>query len=291
MEQVFHHTIYDNVVCDPSERPLLITNHHINKDDKAQSERLVQYIFETFFTPSCYIARPTSLAAFRVGKPTCAVIDCGEGVTDICCLYEGCGITRIVNVVEIAGSNISKFISQECEKPRVSYPRAREIKEKLACIPVNLSFDVEKKEGDSDGQFKVLIPNKDEDIDLSPKYLRCQGMLFNPRSYGFDFDGIGQALFNSIMLCDEEIRKEMFSNIVLSGGTTMCPGFFGRLGAEITRLAPPGTDVRIIAPPERDLVVWRGGSMLAVSDLFSEMAITQFEYDEVGTSIVHRKCW
>ena len=288
MEGIFDHVLREKCPLDSWDRPLLISNHHTNKDDNEQSEKILQMRFETFNAPSCYVAQSTSLAAFRAAKPTCAVIDCGDSVTDICCLYEGCGITRSVKVVDIAGSEISTHIRvkvmEASGRTNTERRTAREIKEKWTYVA---DCPTERKETEN-----VTIESPWEEFHLtSPDAFHCPEMLFNPRGYGFDFDGIGQTLLNSIMECDEEIRKELFSNIVLSGGTTMCPGFAGRLGAEIARLAPPNTRVNIVAPPERDLVVWRGGSMLAASDLFSEMAITRLEYDEVGKSIVHHKCW
>ena len=41
---------------------------------------------------------------------------------------------------------------------------------------------------------------------------------------GMEEAGIHECVFNSIQKCDIDIRREMYSNIVLSGGTTMYPG-------------------------------------------------------------------
>ena len=50
--------------------------------------------------------------------------------------------------------------------------------------------------------------------------------------------GISEATYNSIMNCDIDIRKDLYSNIVLSGGTTMYPGIADRMQKEITTLSP-----------------------------------------------------
>lgn len=39
-----------------------------------------------------------------------------------------------------------------------------------------------------------------------------------------DSDGIHNTIHNSIMKCDVDIRKDLYNNTVLSGGTTMFPG-------------------------------------------------------------------
>ncbi|PKU27411.1 alpha skeletal muscle [Limosa lapponica baueri] len=50
--------------------------------------------------------------------------------------------------------------------------------------------------------------------------------------------GIHETTYNSIMKCDIGIRKDLYANNVLSGGTTMYPGIGDRMQKEITALAP-----------------------------------------------------
>uniref|UniRef100_A0A8C2DLD5 Actin, alpha cardiac muscle 1 n=3 Tax=Clupeocephala TaxID=186625 RepID=A0A8C2DLD5_CYPCA len=95
----------------------------------------------------------------------------------------------------------------------------------------------------------------------------------------------------NIMKCDIDIRKDLYANNVLSGGTTMYPGIADRMQKEITALAPSTMKIKIIAPPERKYSVWIGGSILASLSTFQQMWISKQEYDEAGPSIVHRKCF
>ena len=60
---------------------------------------------------------------------------------------------------------------------------------------------------------------------------------------------------------------------------------------EISALAPPSTEIEIVTPPERKESVWIGGSILASLSTFRKMWITKQEFDEMGTSIVQRKCF
>uniref|UniRef100_A0A8C0LUB5 Actin alpha 1, skeletal muscle n=1 Tax=Canis lupus dingo TaxID=286419 RepID=A0A8C0LUB5_CANLU len=103
--------------------------------------------------------------------------------------------------------------------------------------------------------------------------------------------GIHETTYNSIMKCDIDIRKDLYANNVMSGGTTMYPGIADRMQKEITALAPSTMKIKIIAPPERKYSVWIGGSILASLSTFQQMWITKQEYDEAGPSIVHRKCF
>jgi actin-related protein len=108
---------------------------------------------------------------------------------------------------------------------------------------------------------------------------------------GLEGVGIHQTTYNSIMKCDVDIRKDLYSNIVLSGGTTMFPGIADRMTKEISALAPSSMKVKVVAPAERKFSVWIGGSILSSLSTFQQMWISKSEYEENGPSIVHRKCF
>jgi hypothetical protein len=71
--------------------------------------------------------------------------------------------------------------------------------------------------------------------------------------------GMHETTYNSIMKCDVDIRKDLYGNTVLSGGSTMFPGIADRMQKELTALAPATMKIKIIAPPERKYSVWIGG--------------------------------
>lgn len=104
-----------------------------------------------------------------------------------------------------------------------------------------------------------------------------------------EMPGIQQFIYDAIMNCPYDIREEMWSNVVLSGGNTMFPGFAQRLERELSELAP--MRVKIIAQPERNYLAWIGGSIVADLSTFQEGMITYDEYEEDGASIVHRRCY
>ena len=94
--------------------------------------------------------------------------------------------------------------------------------------------------------------------------------------------------YTSICKCDLDIRRDLYGNIVLSGGTTMFPGIADRLQKELDALSPSSVKVKIIAPPERKYSVWIGGSILASLSTFQNLWVSKEEYDEAGPGIVHR---
>ena len=57
--------------------------------------------------------------------------------------------------------------------------------------------------------------------------------------------GIHETTYNSIMKSDVDIRKDLYANTVLSGGTTMYPGIADRMQKEISALAPPTMKIKV----------------------------------------------
>ena len=90
--------------------------------------------------------------------------------------------------------------------------------------------------------------------------------------------GFHEITYQSILKCDLDIRKELYNNIVMSGGTTMFPGIPERLNKEMTALAPSTMKVKVFAPQERKFLVWIGGSILTSLSTFHELWITKAEY-------------
>lgn len=59
---------------------------------------------------------------------------------------------------------------------------------------------------------------------LGPERFRAPEILFNPELIGQEYAGVHQVVVDSIQRVDLDLRKSLFSNIVLSGGSTLCKG-------------------------------------------------------------------
>ena len=98
---------------------------------------------------------------------------------------------------------------------------------------------------------------------------RCPEYLFKPLEMnGKELPSIQELIYNSIQECDVDTRKDLYKNIVLSGGITMFEGIGERLLKEIEARAPKYLSVKVIASPDRKYAVWRGGSTLTSLSTF-----------------------
>ncbi|RAL64475.1 hypothetical protein DID88_001951 [Monilinia fructigena] len=89
-------------------------------------------------------------------------------------------------------------------------------------------------------------------------------------------------------IIDLDLRKSLFGNIVLSGGSTLTKGFGDRLLHEVQRLAVKDMRIKIFAPPERKYSTWIGGSILAGLSTFRKMWVSIDDWHE-NPDIIHTK--
>lgn len=118
---------------------------------------------------------------------------------------------------------------------------------------------------------------------LKEERLRCPEILFQPqqaKELNKDIEGIHKYTFESIMKCDNDIKKDLFKNIVLAGGCTMFEGMKERMKKEIQALAPSPMGPEVDAPADRKHSCWLGGAIISLIDKFEPMWISRKDYDD-----------
>lgn len=109
-------------------------------------------------------------------------------------------------------------------------------------------------------------------IQIGAERFRAPEILFDPEIIGLEYPGVHQIVVDSISRTDLDLRKALYSNIVLSGGSTLTKGFGDRLLTEVQRLAVKDMRIKIFAPPERKYSTWIGGSILAGLSTFRKVS-------------------
>ena len=282
MEKIWHHTFYNELQVDPTEHPTLLIESCFNQPNR---DKMVEIMFETFNVPATYVTNSGPLSLFFCVRVTGVTVGIGHGVCSVVPVYGSYFLPYASFQQGIGGCDLTDYLArllvQEGHAISLEKENACEIKEKLCYVVPN--------DQKADGVSKPHELQDGTIISVTDKcrYM-CPEALFQPSLLGMSTAGVHEMTYNSIMKCNEDVREEMFSNIVLSGGSTLFPGFAERLQKEITALAPPTVTVKVITPAECWPVdmnfsgnCWVGGSLLASLDPFY---IYKQDYEELGPS-------
>jgi actin-related protein len=232
MERLLHYTFYEGFRCAaPEEHPVLLTEAPLSP--KANREKLIQIMFETFNTPGTYIAIPGVLAHYASGRTSGMVVDSGEGVTHVLPIYEGYTVPHAILRLNLAGRDITEYLMRSLTEHSYSFTTTaereivRDIKEKLCFVSLDYEHDMT-----TEVNFKTYeLPDK-QTVTLGNEIFRCPEAMFQPHLLGMAGAGIHETIHSAIMKCDIDLRVDLYHNVYLSGGNTMFPGFVDRIKKE-----------------------------------------------------------
>lgn len=290
MELVWKQIYEKELKVNAKEHPVLLTDAPLNP--RMNREEMAQIMFEHFEIPALYVASTSLLSLYANGRFTGAVLECGAGVTSTSVISDGYTVAQTTNRFNFAGIELTNFLKEMLQNNEYLHKFSaadiikisRDIKEKLAYV--SLCFDGDMAAAPTSISHKLPDGNS---IKLDQELFRCAEALFQPQLYGQKSRGVHEMMEKSILKSDEKMHKNLYTNIVLSGGSTMFPGFAERFDKEMTALIS-GTKIKVIAMQDRKYGAWLGGSMMSGLPTFKEVWINKKEYDEDGNSIFDRKC-
>ena len=298
MEKVWDYCFSNELRVDPTEHKVMLTEAPNNP--KTNREKMTQLMFETFQVQGLYVAIQAVLSLYSNGRTTGMVVDSGDGVTHTIPVFEGFSIPHAVKKNFIAGRAITDHMVALLNAENISETSSGQsawrqivgkIKEELCYVAMDFEAEKAKAAESSACQKQYELPDG-QTITVNSARFCAPEALFQPGliKEGDEVHGMHTMGHATIQECDVDIRKDLYGNVILSGGTTMYEGLPDRLEKEIDALCPQQNMVKIIASKDRYYSVWTGGSTLSSLSTFESQWITKDEYEENGAEIVHRKC-
>ena len=293
MQKLWQYT-FDKLDASPKEQPILLTE--IPNNPKANREKMAEVMFETFKCPAMYISIQGVLSLHSYGHVTGVAVDCGADVTQIVPIIEGYSIPNGTSCLPIGGHDITLYLLKLLAENGVIFSTKHciedicRVKEKLCYVAANFDKEMEMARKSQGLRQTYTLPDN-HTITVGSEQFCCPEILFQPQILGRNFDGIHKMCCASIIKSNQpdEITRDLFRNIALSGGSSMYPGLPYRFSQEINTLAPSYVHPNVLAVDSRANNVWIGGSIVASLTAFQDMWLTKQEYQENGPLYIHNK--
>ncbi|VDK58758.1 unnamed protein product [Anisakis simplex] len=200
MEKIWHHTFYNELRVGPEEYPVLLTE--APRNPKSNREKMTQIMFETFNTPAM---KGVTLSSRK------------------CYSISGYAFPHAIQRHDLAGRDLTDYLVDMLAERGYPFTTTaqreivRDMKEKLCYVA--LDFEQELKTAQTSSALDKSYEMPDGKlITIGEERFRCPEVLFTPYLLDKEDRGIHETLHYSIMHCDIDIRKDLYANIVISGG-------------------------------------------------------------------------
>lgn len=295
---IFNYIFKNKLKIDPKDHPLFVTDALPNKNENRK--KMLEVFFEQFEFPKLRFSPNAILALYARGLMTGVVVDSGATATHIVSIYENFILSENIERLDISGNYITEqlaqfFTSRGCSFSKTSYSYdVRDIKENLCFVSTDINHD---RELALERINEFTVPYKLYDsqmINVTDERFEIPEILFQPKLSGFNCKGLSDLLFDTIMKTDFNMRREFFEFIVVSGGTSMLPGFATRLQNDLkdrylkkvlkgNRKALEKIEINVEDAPNKKYLVYNGATILANLIVKKEPEwISKEDYNETG---------
>lgn len=313
MERFLQQAIFRNLRSIPEEHDFLLTEPPFNTPENR--ELMAEMMFETFNVKGLYIGVQAVLALYAqwaldgglergATSPnlTGLVVDSGEGLSHVIPVADGYVISSCIQELQMAGKHVTQFVHDMiCDRGEEVPAEQRMETARLIKVEEYQKYDQDPRKFKS---ISDINPKTKQEWTVQIGYERflAPEIFFHPEIFVESMTTpLPEVVDNCISQCPIDYRRKLYSNIVLSGGSTAFQHFKERLQLDVQRKVderlqkaefatgrrPQDIEVQVHGSKLRKqqrYAAWLGGSLLAQDAAFLNMVKSKREYEENGPS-------
>lgn len=245
------------------------------------------------------------LSLYGTGRTSGMVLNMGQGISYAVPIIEGCVQLQSISRFDISGIDITKQLF------KLSLAKADVVANFGDNFPDYPLFDMIDnikcrycfyrdfaKSPEINESPSYTLPDENN-ISLTDELFEAPEIIFNPHLNNKNCLDLPRTILRAIQLCEPEYRNELYSRIILAGGTSRLRGLVEKLKVQLQNLSLPSVKTIISTAQTKDdgrgnfgseYTDWVGGSIVATLSTFQQMWVTRDEYNEAGPTVIHRKC-
>lgn len=299
VERIWSHIFYTKLSQRPEFCPVLVTIP-IMSSTKFR-EDILNLIFHELGSRAAYLAVASIMPLRAKGIATGVVVDSGYNCTYVTPVifnqYVPGMVQRLVSHLNsedgVGGRYFTELIIDAMRKQghnncgETDDARKKLFAQNILQSHCQVALDTEKPPR-SDVTIEVPESSTITDFELEDTVWEVPEYFFQARtaSKQANVGGLDSAVICAVRGCDPDVRRDLYSNIVLAGGCSRMKGLKERLKKELAGRAPKAS---IIIEDSEKYAHFHGASKLA-QEMTADSWISQQEYGERGPGILRIKC-
>lgn len=319
LDAILREMLTDRLVVDPKDHPVILTEPSLH--NKEHRLKITAFLFEKYQVPALYISKSSVLSAFSCSRSTALVLESGANSTYAVPVHDGYALQTSMLKFDIGGNYLTDAVAKALAAknikiiPRYAFRKkvgngepviveipsplttpsfedfavrevVRDVKESLLSLTVEAAMEV------TDAKPTHYDLPDGTRVELEADAKKIPELMFSAVPEVSGFAGIQKMASEAIARADLDVRKDLYSNIVVSGGNTLVAGFVERVQKLVPEITLPNVKVKVVAhmPTERRFSAWIGGSILSSLGSFQQMWMSKQEFEEHGAIMIERKC-
>lgn len=209
---------------EPHTKPVLFGYRNIER--KGYKEKILSTFIEEIRSPGFYISSTSLLSLYGSGRIQGVVVDSGHGLTTCVVNQEGLSNEHQEGILKIAGQDINEYIRASISPNIDDREFIRNVKQnkcKLEIEPFTKKKDLDKASAVEIKDHPYILPDGSS-VTIGHNTVHAMDILFHPSKCGKRVPGLHELVYESVLQSDYDGRRDLFANIIISGGNFNSPG-------------------------------------------------------------------